>query len=163
MYSFETCATRKFISWTVITMVLFFMGVGSAFSSDSVRVQAKHSEAQAKSIYEIFFSISREIPVKAEIVVTFPVDFDLSGILVVGSTTINGGFEFSIDGSKLVIKRSGLGKTIAPNEKVDVKFANVKNPAAPADNYTIKVELKNDRNEALLEKEDVIKINPQAK
>jgi len=163
MYLNETLKnveTKKF-TYVFFFINFFLIHVVSGFSADSVLVKAKNNEADVKSIYEVQFSISQAIPSEAEMIVTFPEYFDLSEVLLAGSTTINGGFDLKVEAPKVIITRSGLGRIIEPNEKVDIKFANVRNPSKPADNYKIKVEIKNDLQGTIIEKEDTIKINSQ--
>ena len=58
------------------------------------------------------------------------------------------------------MKRSGLGKDIPVNEKVDVKFAIVKNPDQPADNYKIVIEILGNDEINILKRETSQKILP---
>lgn len=158
MYLYETYKSYNASKYIIIITILLSSNLLFGLPADSIIVNAIHSEIKATSIYEIDFSIGQEISPKAVIVVTFPENFDLSGVLIAGSTTMNGGFELSVEKTKVILKRSGLGRTIKPNEKVDVKFANIRNPAKPADNYKIKVEIKDDNNRTIIEKEKNIKI-----
>jgi hypothetical protein len=156
--TFKKHDTKKLILLLAILMTIVSVNLVWGVPADSITVKAKHVEVESNSIYQVYFSIDQEIPPKAIIVVTFPESFDLSGVSIAGSTTINGGFGISVDNSKVIIKRSGLGKTVKPNEKVDVKFANVKNPNTADDNYKIKVEIKNENETTIIEKEETIKI-----
>ena len=58
------------------------------------------------------------------------------------------------------MKRSGLGKEIPANNKVDVKFAIVKNPDQPADNYKILIEILDNGELNILKRETSQKILP---
>ena len=161
--TYKNFGTGKFIFLVTVFSFLISFNAVKGIAADSIIVKAKHSDVEASSIYEIYFSIAQEIPQKAVIVVTFPENFDLAGVIIAGSTTINGGFEVTVDGSKVLLKRSGLGRIIKPYEKVDVKFANVKNPSEPADDYKIKVELKNESEITIIEKVETFKIVPSMK
>jgi len=132
-----------------------------AAAKDSVTVEIKNAQAEARSICQVNFRISKSISPQATIRVTFPSEFDLSKLLVAGSNTINGGFEMTVDNKVAIIKRSGLGREIQANEKVDVKFAIVKNPIRGDDNYSVQVEVFDDNNNSIIQKKDTIKIMPK--
>ncbi|RKY90591.1 hypothetical protein DRQ15_07065 [candidate division KSB1 bacterium] len=72
----------------------------------------------------------------------------MSRVKLAGSSTINGGFKVSVDGQRVAIKRSGLGRPILPGENVEVKFANVRNPVAEGE-YVITVEILGDVKEVI--------------
>jgi len=139
----ETYKKLETIAMILLLFVVIFLNNVFALPIDTVIVKPKDTSPGKNSIYEIYFSIENEISEKAIIVITFPDSFDLSGLVIVGSTTISGGFDFTVKDAQITIKRSGLGRKIKPHEKVNVKFANVKNPTLPSDNYQIKVEIKN--------------------
>lgn len=147
MYLSETFRWNKawgnyiFLLNLIITMLAFLIQSAMALPADSVEVIAKHPESEASSIYVVKFAVAKPIPAKALFLVTFPPEFDLSDLLIAGSTTINGGFEVSVQKQVVIIKRSGLGKEVPANQKADLKFAIVKNPALPADDYKILVEI----------------------
>ena len=128
--------------------------------ADTIEVVAKHPEISKSAIYQINFIVSKPIPPKAIIRVSFPAGFDLSDLMIAGSTTINGGFILTVDGQVVTMKRSGLGREIPANEKVDIKFAIVKNPDQPADNYSIPVEILDEDNKTIVKEEKKQKILP---
>lgn len=154
--------TEKFI--LLFTFLTLFISVNIVWGvpTDTVKVIAKNTDIAANSIYEVYFSIAQEIPPKAIIVITFPESFDLSGVKVAGSTTINGGFEVYVEDLKVILQRSGLGRIIKPYEKVNVRFANVRNPSNPNENYKINVKIKNENEITILEKEEAMKIISQS-
>lgn len=131
-----------------------------ALPADTVEVIARHPELGERSTYQINFQISKPIPAKAIIRVTFPDEFDLSDLIIVGSTTINGGFDLSVNKQVVTMKRSGLGREIPANEKVDVKFAIVKNPGQPSDNYKIVIEILDAAEKSFIRSEKFQKILP---
>jgi len=63
----------------------------------------------------------------------------------------------------VTIKRSGLGRVIKPNEKVDVRFAIVKNPVRAEGNYALQVEVFDDNKNAIIQKQQTLKILPREK
>ena len=132
----------------------------AAVPADTIEVIAKHPEISKSGIYQINFIVSKPIPQKAIIRVSFPAGFDLSDLMIAGSTTINGGFILTVDGQVVTMKRSGLGREIPANEKVDIKFAIVKNPDQPADNYNIAVAILDEDNKTIIKEEKKQKIFP---
>ena len=158
--TYKNHETEKIIFLFTFLMSLIFWSLARGVPSDSVVINAKNNKVEATSIYEVYFSIAQEIPPNALIIVTFPKGFNLSGVLIAGSTTFNGGFKVTVNDSKVIMKRSGLGRTIKPFEKVDVKFANIRNPIIPADNYKIEIKIKNEKEITIIEKVETIKIVP---
>lgn len=158
MYRFETKIRSKTKLIIFLTMCLIPIQILNALPADSILIKPQNENAGKKSVYEISFSLDFAISKDASFIITFPGEFDLSGVLVAGSSTMNGGFKLSVDKNKVIIKRSGLGKIINPNESVDLRFANVKNPQTPADNYTIKIEVKNNDDKVSVAKENRVKI-----
>lgn len=141
-------------------LIIFISNSLIAAPADTIAVIAKHPESSERSVYQVNFVVSKPIPAKAIIRVTFPDEFDLSDLMIAGSTTINGGFDMSVNKQVATIKRSGLGKEIPANARVDLKFAIVKNPDQPADNYKIVIEILDDSEKSLLRSETYQKILP---
>ena len=161
MYLFETLISSdtKFLK---VFLILFLLSctmanVSFALPADTIKVVARHPEAEAASLYQINFRVAKTISPQAVIQVRFPSEFDLSDLSIAGSSTINGGFELEVKNQLLILTRSGLGREITPNEKVDVKFAIVKNPAKANENYSIEIEIFNDKKESILKKQETIK------
>jgi hypothetical protein len=145
----------------LLMSILIFAGKSViAAPADTIEVIARHPESGERSTYQINFKVSKQIPAKAVIRITFPDEFDLSDLIVAGSTTINGGFDLSVNKQVATIRRSGLGKEIPANTKVDIKFAIVKNPDQPADNYKIVIELLDVNEKSFLRSEKFQKILP---
>lgn len=169
MYLSETLKTsdtriNRFFFIGIIILVNFVFGADSfASPEDSVKVVVKNPQAEALSIYQINFLLSKPISPSAEIKVSFPADFDLSKLLVAGSNSINGGFEMVVKDRVVTIKRSGLGREIKPNERVDVRFAIVKNPVRAKGNYALQVEVFDDNKNAIIQKQQTLKILPREK
>lgn len=159
-HRFETGKARFIPILLFVTIIYFFTSVASAAPTDTVNVIARHPESNAKSIYKIEFRIDNPISPTAILKVTFPAEFDLSELMIASSTTMNGGFDVEVNDQMLTLKRSGLGREIKPNEKVDVKFAIVKNPLKPADNYRITVEIMEDER-SVLKQEKIHRILPE--
>ncbi len=162
MYLIETLKYFRTVKFVMIFTLLLLCNILNAMPADTVRINARNGEAGEKSIYEIYFSVEQEITQNASVVVSFPEDFDLSGVTIASSTTINGGFEVSVNNSSVILKRTGLGKNILPNEKVNIKFANVKNPDSAVNNNKVTIEIRNDNNQTVLNREEEIQVVPNA-
>lgn len=167
MYRYET-KESKFMKIrccsNLINLLIFLLTITSgswAALADSVKIIAKHPEIRSSSIYQVNFVIDKPIPAKAAFRIVFPIGFDLSDLMIAGSSTINGGFTLQVEGQTVTIKRSGLGKEIPPNQPVDVKFAIVKNPAQAADDYEIQVELLDGSEKPILKTKTKHKIVPE--
>lgn len=166
MYLSETKLDRKMKRqiFLMLLITLIWLTTSVSFAAppaDSIKVIAKHAEADANSIYQVSFVASKPIPPKAVIRITFPPEFDLSELMIAGSTTINGGFEIKVEKQILTMKRSGLGREIPANEPVDVKFAIVKNPKRSGDDYKIVVEMVDEGEKIIIKKDELHKILPQ--
>ena len=167
MYLYETIEntdTKNYKSLIIILILLVnFVVVNTmlAIPEDTIKVAVKNPEANAPSIYQINFQISKPISQKAVIKIKFPLSFDLSGLLVAGSSSIKGGFEMTVENQSAILKRTGLGKEIKPNEEVDVKIAIVINPEEAGENYLIQIEVFDDNNERIIQKLESIKITPK--
>jgi len=141
--------TMKNVTRIIVAIAcIFCLSSPSRAVIDSLSVKPIDPEAGEVSIYQVSFVLSDTLPSDAVIIVTFPEGFDLSRVKVAGSSTINGGFKVSVDGQRVAIKRSGLGRPIPPGESVDVKFANVINPAREG-KYAITVEILGDVKEVI--------------
>ena len=136
------------IALAIVCIFCFSSLSASGATIDSLSVKPVNPEAEAITIYEVSFVLSDTLPSDAVIMVTFPDGFDLSRVKLAGSSTINGGFKVSVDGQRVAIKRSGLGRPILPGESVEVKFANVRNPVAEGE-YVITVEILGDVKEVI--------------
>jgi len=150
-----------FLFILLITMLTFLISSAMALPADSIEVIAKHPESAANSIYQVKFSVSKPIPANAMFRVIFPLEFDLSDLLIAGSTTINGGFEIAVEKQVVVMKRSGLGKEVPANQSADLKFAIVRNPDKPADDYKILIEILDGGEKSIFKAEKNQKILPQ--
>lgn len=169
MYPYETYKKNDtrgnylFVIMLLIGLTFFAGNSAMAVPADTIEVVAKHPESGQSSIYQISFVISKPIPPKAIIRLTFPAEFDLSDLMIAGSTTINGGFNLDVDRQVVILRRSGLGREISANEKVDVKFAIVKNPNQPGDNYKIEIEILDNEEQNIIKQEKIQKILPAKK
>lgn len=157
----DTKIFKKLAMICAATFALIAVNFSFAAPADSVKVVAKSEEIGAATIYSVSFNVSKPIPSKAVIKVTFPAEFDISNLQVAGSTTINGGFEQRVSNRTLSLERSGLGREIKPNEKVDVKFAIVKNPTQPKNDYNFDVEILNESQQSLIKSQQKVKIIPK--
>jgi hypothetical protein len=110
---------------------------------DSLKVTPLNAAAGEVSIYQISFVASDTLYPDGQISITFPADFDLTNVKIANSTSINGGFKVSVQNNKVILKRTGLGRMVLPKEKVEVKFANVKNPKKAETDFPLIVEFQN--------------------
>ncbi len=157
----DTSKSAQILSGCLLLFVLTIANFSFALPVDIIEVSAKNGEAEAATIYTVSFTVAQSIPARAIIRISFPPEFDISDLQVVGSSTINGGFEHRIDNQILTLTRSGLGREIAPNEKADVKFAIVKNPPVAKSDYIFVVEILNEKQESLIRRQQNIKITPK--
>ncbi|MDZ7291276.1 MAG: hypothetical protein ONB44_18410 [candidate division KSB1 bacterium] len=114
---------------------------------DSLVVRSLRAEAGKPSLYEITFVTTDTLAPRAEIVVKFPRDFDLSPLEIAGSSEINGGFELERktmpDGvQEVLLRRTGLGSKVPPGRKVSVQLGLIVNPANLAASHQVNVELR---------------------
>lgn len=158
--SADTGLKFLFLITFLLLLISFTNNLALAVPLDTVQVVARHPESGKSSVYQINFVISKPIPPKAIIRVTFPGEFDLSDLRIAGSTTINGGFDLEVNNQVLTMKRSGLGLEIPANEKVDVKFAIIKNPKEPSDGYKLVIEILDETENNIVRKENLHKIIP---
>ncbi|MCG8607198.1 hypothetical protein MJD09_19715 [bacterium] len=112
----------------------------SALAQDSLSVTPSSSEAGEFAIYTLTFVTTDTLRPDGQVTVTFPPNMDLSGVKMAGSSTINGGFNVTRLGQKVVLTRSGLGRSIMPGEKATIKFAVVKNPIEAGVSLPVQVE-----------------------
>ena len=159
MYLFDTYKIYNTIKlFSTIIFILAVVNSTHALPANEISIKARQNEAAKSSIYILNFAVNQEISTKAMVIITFPDNFDLTGVLIAGSSTIDGGFKVTVEQSQVTIKRTGLGKIIKPNEKVEIKFANVTNPSEPADSYNIKIDIKNNNNNNIFSSKQTIKI-----
>lgn len=144
---------KNFIN--LLILLLFSNTLVFAAPQDSVKVNPLNPVAEAISIYQISFVTSDTLYPDGKIAIIFPADFDLSKVIMAGSTSINGGFKVSVQGNKVILRRTGLGRSIMPKERVEVKFANVKNPSVVNKQFSLKVEFQNKSNQQIQRTEEV--------
>jgi len=94
--------------------------------------------ASATTDYTIAFTPQSTIPDDAEIVVTFPAGFDVTGVSNPSASGIDGGFSVSDSGQSVIIGRNGAGNPTAP-AAVSVSFDGIVNQSVVAANYTVDV------------------------
>ncbi|MFQ5707240.1 MAG: hypothetical protein ACE5HO_07300, partial [bacterium] len=129
---------KKILCLVVTALSGYTLAFGAP--ADSVQVNPLNPKAGATSIYQISFVAADTLFPNGSLTLTFPQAFDLSGVRLANSTTINGGFRVKVQGQQVILIRTGLGRMISPNERVEVKFANVKNPQDTQKAYSVKVE-----------------------
>ncbi|RMD89469.1 MAG: hypothetical protein D6813_10635, partial [Calditrichaeota bacterium] len=102
------------------------------------------SEAGANTIYTISFTTSASgtgLPANGKIIITFPAQFDASGVVLASFSPANGGFS-SVNGSGNVVTlvRDGSGTAFGPSSSVTVQIANVTNSKTTGSSFTVTVE-----------------------
>ncbi|OQX86468.1 hypothetical protein B6D60_06295 [candidate division KSB1 bacterium 4484_87] len=154
----ETRLTKLFF-----LMIVFFLMAAwqNSQAQDKVVLQPKDSTQKAMTIYYLKFSLEKPLPADAVFVFLFDDAFDLSNAEVAGSSTINGGFALKKDGQKLMISRTGIGDTLPPNKKAELKFALIKNPDNPGNNFAVDVEIDGGDAGVLLKKSVTVSITPK--
>jgi hypothetical protein len=125
----------------LLPVLSLLMSLGpSALAQDSLSVTPSRLEAGESAVYTLTFVATDTLRPDGQITVTFPPNMDLSGVKVAGSATINGGFQVTTLGQKVVLTRSGLGRSILPGEKAAIKFAVVKNPVEAGISLPVQIE-----------------------
>jgi len=112
-----------------------------SWAQEGLAVKALRAAPRQASIYEITFSTSDVLAVDAEVRMTFPAAYDLSGLEIVGSTSINGGLTFSRDGQRVIVKRTGLGAVVPSGQKVGLQLGLIKNPSTFANAEPVRIEV----------------------
>ena len=70
------------------------------------------------------------------ITITYPANFDVSGVLLASSTTIDGGFTASPSGQNIIVTRDATGDTVT-NQAVEISFGTVINTTTAGGPHTI--------------------------
>ena len=133
----------KNIRYGVILVVLIFcwkISGAAGGSIDSLSIKFVNPIIGDDSLCELSFVVTDTLAPDAVFVVTFPNGFDVSGVQIAGSRTINGGFFVSVVGQKVTIRRQGVGRRILPGKKLDLSFSTVMNARVPGD-YAVTVEI----------------------
>jgi len=109
------------------SLVLVYITSSLAMEIEQLRIEPMDNHAGKHSIYRIHFSFTESLAATVQWQIIFPEEFDLSGLKVVGSNNINGGFTLQVDGSELLIKRTGRGSNLEPGVLYEIGIANIKN------------------------------------
>jgi hypothetical protein len=128
----------KFLN--LCSLVAIFL-VPAVWAQESMAIKALRAAPRQTSIYELSFSTNEALAVDAEIRLTFPAAYDLSGLEIAGSTTINGGLTLTRDGQRVVVKRTGLGTVVPRGQKVGLQLGLIKNPSNFATAEQVRVEV----------------------
>jgi hypothetical protein len=130
-----------------VIKIFFLLSVFSipAAGQDSLKVTPLDFRPGNVSIYEISFVARDSLLPDAEIAITFTSEFGLSNVKLANSTVINGGFKVLVEANKIILQRTGAGGIVPPGKKVDIKFANVRNPKQVNADIPLKIEFKNKR------------------
>ena len=109
-------------------------------------VSPDDNKAGATTLYEIDFTTASTDTLfpDGKIFVIFSSGFDLSGVSIASSSTINGGFSVTTNSDTVKITRDGTGDTLLAGSW-DISFANVVNNTSTG-NYTVTVEIRKNDN-----------------
>ena len=106
-------------------------------SSSAFRIQALRAEAGKPSLYEVRFTTADTLAPQDELAFEFPAALDLRQLEVASSTTINGGFKLTREGSLVRARRTGLGAAIPPGRQVELKLGLITNPSTLTGNFEV--------------------------
>jgi len=153
MYLFETDKsndTKMLHFFLIFGIILTYATTLWSIPADNVILYASDIGLNSKSSYTLELSIDKDIPATAIIVCEFPSSFELNNVIVAGSTTINGGFALRVKENKIILKRSGLGDVVKANSKVDIKFAEIKNPNIEFDDANVRIKITDDEERVIV-------------
>ena len=123
--------------------ILFFLFVFSlpgflrATDIDSLKIEPLRNKAGQSSIYVLQFSLADTVSVTAQWKITFPAGFNLGKVKMAGSNNIKGGFTTLVNGSDVIISRTGRGAALEAGRMYRIMLANVTN--ASSGTYEISV------------------------
>jgi hypothetical protein len=96
--------------------------------ANDARVQPLSPSAGRASVYEVRFTLTEAFPSTGSVILMFPDGFDLSQTVLAGSPNVKGGFRVFVDGRRVRVQRSGLGKPIPAGRPIILRVANIRNP-----------------------------------
>ncbi len=96
---------------------------------DSLSIEPLDKIPGKRSIYVMTFSLREPLLANAQFQIEFRPDFDLSGVLLAGSNTINGGIQSRVENQVLFLSRTGQGAVLPAGTIYEISFANIRNPA----------------------------------
>ncbi len=127
----------------------------TAVVSDSMQIVAVKAKPGKPSIYRLILRLSRPIPKDAVFELVFPEAFGLDLLEVAGAQGMKGGIQLAVDGQKVVLRRTGLGKEVRAGEKVVLKMGLIKNPPNLEDEYRVTLTVRSKEADNPLLKSDV--------
>ncbi len=113
-----------------------------AAGSADFTIRALRAEPGKASLYDVHFTTRDTLDPLAEMVFEFPRDLDLRLLELASSTTINGGFKIFREGNLVRIRRTGLGETVLPGKKVELKLGLITSPQNLLANHEVAFELR---------------------
>ncbi|MBC7185829.1 MAG: hypothetical protein H5U38_02225 [Calditrichaeota bacterium] len=135
--------------WTLAAFLLLFAVVaGHAVSAvagtiSPLKVTLVDSSAGAATICRVDFGFPGTLPKDGQIVVTFPLGFNVSGVVIAASPdhSIDGGFQVSADPATRIVTvtRDGTGSVKSGYANAKISLALLGNSTAPG-SYTITLE-----------------------
>ncbi|NUO80130.1 hypothetical protein HUU05_08640 [candidate division KSB1 bacterium] len=105
-------------------------------------IRALRAEPGKASLYDIHFTTRDTLDPLAEMTFEFSRDLDLSLLELASSTSINGGFKIFREGNLVRVRRTGLGETIPPGKKVELKLGLITSPQNLSANHEVAFELR---------------------
>ena len=116
---------RKLLFLTIFVLILS----KSVLSQQLVSVSATKLDPGTQAGYTFVVETNQSIAPNAEFIIAFPSSFLLPNVKMTASKQMNGGLSVSsVNDSTVLVKRSGLGETIAAGQSVDIFLASVINP-----------------------------------
>lgn len=128
MLNQKTFFSRNLLGCAALALCLTSQAWAQSTSQSEWRIQALHAEAGKPSVYEIVFTAREALTPEAEFALEFPEEFDLSQLQIAGSPDMSGGFTLLRDKQKALVKRSGLGQTVASGARVRLRLGAIINP-----------------------------------
>lgn len=146
-------SNSRFVSWCPVVILaasLLAAAPGQAQTNPPaaarpdlpVKVRALAAQPGEVSLYEISFTTADSLTRRAEIILDFPTEFDLSLLRVASSTSINGGFKLVRERNQVRVQRTGLGAVIPPGRKVELQLGLIKNPSRLTNSYEVGLEIR---------------------
>ncbi|MCR4440195.1 MAG: hypothetical protein QHJ34_13175 [bacterium] len=118
------------MKWQLVVGIVFGLvgGAGLALAQSAARIAPLDARPGQNAVYELRFVAHDTLRSSALIELVLPGAFDVSGVQLASSRTLDGGFTVNVVADTVRLRRSGLGKAVPPGTTVDLLFAAVHNP-----------------------------------
>ena len=118
----------------ILILLSLLVFTDGAFAQGSISDTDLTAGATTNYTYNFTVGAAETLLPTEVITVTFPsagTGFDVSNVLIAGSTSIDGGFTASPSGQNVIITRDGTGTSVT-NQTVEITFGVVTNPTTIA-------------------------------